>query len=272
VDLHNIQTYLKPSTVDHLSQWHEGWAWLAGGTWLFSEAQPTLTTLVDMQQLGWNELEANDDGLVIGATCTMSQLLAFDYPEHWQGMKALRSAVHELASFKVQNTATIAGNLCLALPASTFAPVMLVLNAEYDLQSLSGDRRRVAARDFQVGAKQTVLRPGEVLRTIHIPANTLEWAVSFRRICVATAGIAVSIVVAARDGSTGVIRFGVGGCVPSPKMVAFDAVPSASEISAGLDAQLSISDFIDDETASAQYRRHVTAVLMERSLKEICEI
>ncbi|MEB3210478.1 MAG: hypothetical protein VKL39_03960, partial [Leptolyngbyaceae bacterium] len=70
MDLHNIDTYLKPSHMDELPAWESGWAWLAGGTWLFSEPQPALTTLVDMRQFGWNELDCREEGLVIGATCT----------------------------------------------------------------------------------------------------------------------------------------------------------------------------------------------------------
>jgi len=270
VDLHNIETYLKPNHIRDLPPWETGWAWLAGGTWLFSEAQPELTTLVDMQMLGWNELEEDENGLLIGATCTMSQLLAFNYPPQWQAFKALCSAAHELASFKVQNTATIVGNLCLALPASTFAPVMLVLNAHYELQSLSGDRRIVSASDFQTGAKQTILRHGEVVRSIRIPATTLQWPVSYRRICVATAGIAVSIVVAAHDIKNGTVRFGIGGCLPHPELVTFADPPTSLDLRDGLARQIPIDCFIDDETASARYRHHVTAVLMERSLQEIC--
>ncbi|MEM9451403.1 MAG: FAD binding domain-containing protein [Cyanobacteria bacterium P01_E01_bin.6] len=270
MDLHNVQSYLRPRGLDELPSWEKGWAWLAGGTWLFSEAQPHLTTLVDMQQMGWDELEERDDGLMIGATCTMSQLLAFESPPHWPGFKSLCRAAHELASFKIQNVATIAGNVCLALPASTFAPVMVLLNARYQLQTLSGDRRTVAASEFQIGAKQTVLQPGEVLRLIHIPSEFLEWQVSYRRICVATAGIAVSIVVAARHGKTGEVRFGIGGCLAVPQLLTFATTPSASELCEQLDRTISLSSFMDDETASARYRHHVTTVLMERSLHELC--
>jgi len=34
-------------------EWRNGFAWLAGGTWLFSEPQPETDTLIDLGHLGW---------------------------------------------------------------------------------------------------------------------------------------------------------------------------------------------------------------------------
>ena len=50
--------------------WRDGYAWLAGGTWLFSEPQIATDTLIDLESLGWPALHASRDGLDIAATCT----------------------------------------------------------------------------------------------------------------------------------------------------------------------------------------------------------
>ena len=81
MDLHGVETYLRPTDLEGVRNWQPGWAWLAGGTWMFSEAQPQIRTLVDMQGLGWSELEVTPEGLTIGATCIMSRLLQVPYPE-----------------------------------------------------------------------------------------------------------------------------------------------------------------------------------------------
>lgn len=268
MDLHGVETYLRPKDLEEVRNWQGGWAWLAGGTWMFSEPQPQINTLVDMQGLEWSELEVTPEGLSIGATCVMNRLLQFSYPERWTSVKALQSAVHELASFKVQNAATVAGNLCLALPASTFAPVMVALGASYEILPLEGTPYWVSAQDFQTGAKQTILKPGEVLRLILLPQTFLEWQVNYQRICVATLGLAVSIVVALHNPQTSQVRFGIGACVRTPRLLEFAHVPSTTELAQALDAQISPTDFLDDRSASASYRRHVTQVLMERSLQE----
>lgn len=276
MDLHSVETYLRPTDLKEVKNWQPGWAWLAGGTWMFSEPQPQVRTLVDMQRLEWSELEVTPVhkiphsaiAITIGATCVMNRLLQFSYPERWTAVKALQSAVHELASFKVQNVATVAGNLSLALPASTFAPVMVALGASYEILPLEGKPYWVYAVNFQTGAKQTILKPGEVLRKILLPHAFLEWRVNYQRICVATAGLAVSIVVALHNPQTSQVRFGIGACVRAPRLLEFAHVPSTTELAEALVAQIPLNDFIDDRSASALYRRHVTQVLMERSLHE----
>ena len=267
MDLHNIETYLTPQNLEEISNWQKGWTWLAGGTWLFTEAQPQINTLVDLQNFGWSEIEINSEGLTIGATCIMSQLLNHSFPENWTAVKGLKSAVKELASFKIQNVATVGGNLCLALPEGTFAPVMILLDAKYQILPLSGEPYWIPALEFQTGAKQTILKPGEVLRKIFIPKENLEFQINYQRICVATAGLAVSIVVAAYDPNTGKIRLGISGCVPSPKIIEFTQIPSKTEITEKLNTTIPLTNYLNDTTASNTYRQHITQILMQRSLK-----
>lgn len=268
MDLNTIEKYLRLGHLDEVQNWQEGWTWLAGGTWLFTEPQPEINTLVDITRLGWSELEAIPEGLTIGATCTMSQLLSGNYPEDWTSVKALHAAVHELASFKVQNVATIGGNLCLAIPAGTFAPVMVLLGATYEIVPLQGAPYQIPAAAFQTGVRKTALKPGELLRKIWIPQENLRWQVSYQRICVATAGLAVSIVTAAYDPPTHRVRFAIGAAISAPSLLEFDQVPTASELAEALDEHLPINRFLDDGLASAAYRQQVTRVLLERSLQE----
>lgn len=262
MDLLNVQTWVQPQQLEDVSQWQPGWAWLAGGTWLFSEPQPNLTTLVDINQFNWSELEVTPEGLTIGATCTMAQLLELDAPAEWTAVAALKQAVHELASFKVQGSATVVGNVCLALPASTFAPVMVLLGARYEILSPSGKSRWVAAWEFQTGAKQTQLQLGEVMRRIHVPTDYLSWPVSYRRLCLASAGIAVTIVVAAKNPATGQLRFAIGGGIPAP--VLLEMAAAETDYEAALDQEIPADRWLQNVTGGAAYRRAMSAVLMQR--------
>lgn len=275
MDLPNIETYISPTNLQAVENWEQGWAWLAGGTWIFSNQSPDLKALVDLEKLGWSEIEIVPEGLAIGATCTMASLRQWVCPESWTAVKALHRAVDELASFKVTNKATVGGNLCLALSASTFAPVMVALGASYEIWNCRdvacniSTPRFVPALDFQTGPQQTILQPGEVLRKIWITRPNLEWHVSYKRICVATAGYAVSIVVAAYHPQTFQVRFGLGGCVPAPRLIEFAAPPTEAELSEALFTSLPVDCFLEDDLASAAYRQHVTKVLMQRSLQEL---
>jgi CO/xanthine dehydrogenase FAD-binding subunit len=266
MDLNSIEEYIRPSTLSEIGDWGSDRAWLAGGTWLFTEAQPNLKKLIDIADLGWSEVEISEQELTIGAACVLSDLLEVTYPATWTGVDALQAAVRELASFKIHHVATVGGNLCLAIPAGTFAPAMVLLNAMYDLVALDGTTRSLPALNFQTGIKQTVLLPGEVLRQIRIAKVNLEgWRIDYRRICVATAGLAIAIVVSAYHRASKQIKVAIGAAFACPIVLEFNELPSADELTSTLVGQ----EFLADSLASAEYRQQVTQVLIGRSLAEV---
>ena len=269
MDLHSVETYLQPKTLQEVD-WQPEWTWLAGGTWIFNEPQPQIKTLVDMQQLGWTEIDVSAQGLSIGAMCLQNDLLEFAFPEDWSATAALKNAVRELASFKLSNGATVGGNICLALSASTFAPVMVALNASYEIWQPEGEPYQVKALDFALAPQQTSLKPGEVLRKIWIPAANLSgWQTSFKRMAVSTAGYAIAIVVAAYNKATNQIRFSIGGSVIAPRLIKFESLPTEAELATALATQISSEDYLDDERASANYRHHITKILMQRTVTDL---
>ena len=84
-----------------------GDAWLAGGTWLFSEPQPRLTPADRSRRLGWEPLRVTPRGLEIAATCKIAQLDAFAAPPAWSAAPLIGQCCRAfLASFKIWNMAT----------------------------------------------------------------------------------------------------------------------------------------------------------------------
>ncbi|MEM6838082.1 MAG: FAD binding domain-containing protein [Cyanobacteria bacterium P01_C01_bin.120] len=269
MDLHAVESYLQPRSFQEID-WQSGYVLLAGGTWLFNEPQPQIDTLVDMQQLGWTELDVSEPGLAIGAMCLQSTLLAFSFPREWTAAAALKAAVQELASFKVSNGATVGGNICLALSASTFAPVMIALDASYEIWPIQGTPYWVKALDFQLAPQKTILQPGAALRKIWIAAENLRgWQTRFKRMAVATAGYAIATVVAAYNEATQHVRFGIAGSVIAPRLVEITSQLTDAELATALADQVSEQDYLDDERASRSYRRHITLVLMQRALTDL---
>lgn len=269
MDLYNVETYLRPQSLAEVSDWQPDWNWLAGGTWIFNQSQPQAKTLVDMQPLNWSEIEVTSEGLTIGATCIQNYLLGYSFPDAWTATAALKDAVRELASFKLSHVATVGGNICLALSASTFAPVMVALNAQYEIWRPHGEAYFVDAIDFQTAPQQTILQPGEVLRRIKIPiGNLAQWQTSFKRMAVCTAGYAIAIVVTAYHPQTQQVRFGIGGSVKAPSLIEFDTIPNPEQIVEALQAK-SLQEYIDNERGSAVYRRHLTQILMQRGIQEV---
>ncbi|MEO8317784.1 MAG: FAD-binding molybdopterin dehydrogenase, partial [Bradyrhizobium sp.] len=74
MDLNTITAVAHPKARDQLPVWTAGDAWLAGGTWLFSEPQAHLRRLIDLTDLKWLALTIDEAGLSIAATCTVAQL------------------------------------------------------------------------------------------------------------------------------------------------------------------------------------------------------
>lgn len=264
MDLYGVETYLRPKSLQDVKNWQADSKWLAGGTWIFNEVDSQVKTIVDMQQLNWSEIEVTPEGLSIGATCIQNELLDFAFPESWMATEALKDAVRELASFKLSHAATVGGNICLALSASTFAPVMVALDASYEIWRLQGEPYFVDALDFQTAPQQTILQPGEVLRRIKIPAQNLQWQTSFKRMAVCTAGYAIAIVVTAYHPQTQQVKFGIAGSVRSPQLVAGELG------SLTLHEQMPPNvEYLEDERGSTAYRRHITGVLMQRGITEL---
>ncbi|HEV2744239.1 MAG TPA: hypothetical protein VGV91_13875 [Rubrobacter sp.] len=79
MDLNTITEVRRVNAIED-PDWREGDGWLAGGTWLFSEPQPHLRRLLDLQGLGWEPLVVGQEGLRISSTCTIAQLDALEAP------------------------------------------------------------------------------------------------------------------------------------------------------------------------------------------------
>jgi CO/xanthine dehydrogenase FAD-binding subunit len=259
MDLPNVDSYVSPDDIQAITNWDKEYAWLAGGTWLFSEPQPHLKTLVDIQQLGWSEIEILDDYLAIGATCTLVKLLEYNCPKEWIAWTGFRSAIASLAaSSKVINVATVGGNICLALSVGTLAPVMIALNAKYELWNCQGESHLVAAEDFQIGHRQTILKSGQVLRKVLIPLSSLTWKVDFKRFGIAASDPALAIVVCVLDNVNSRMQFVIAASVTAPLLLEFDGDITS------LISNLENVNFIDDARATATYRREITRVLIKR--------
>ena len=182
MNLNTVTAVKRPASTDEIPEWREGCAWLAGGTWLFSTPQIDTHTLIDLESLRWPALKATADGLEIAATCTIAELERFQAPTEWAAAPLLRLCSHALLmSFKIYNAATVGGNICMSLPAGAMISLTTSLEGSYNLWPRKGKPRQVSALDFVTGNHKNVLEPGELLRSIHLPASALTKRFAFRR-------------------------------------------------------------------------------------------
>src|SRR5687768_3914513 len=110
MDLNTVSEVVRPRRRESLTGWRDGDAWLAGGTWLFSEPQPALYRLIDLESLDWPALEVSDAGLTIAATCRIADLHALAPPADWTAARLIGECCNALLmSFKIWNMATVGG-------------------------------------------------------------------------------------------------------------------------------------------------------------------
>jgi CO/xanthine dehydrogenase FAD-binding subunit len=269
MDLNTITDIDHPMARDALPSWRAGDAWLAGGTWLFSEPQPALTRLIDLSALGWPALEARADGLSIGATCTLAQLAAAEFPTDWRAAPLFRQCCRALlGSFKVWNAATVGGNLCMALPAGPMAALTTALDGVCTIWTPDGGERVLPARDFIHGPQHTALLPGEILRAIDLPVTALRHRTAFRQISLTPAGRSGALLVGTLS-AEGAFALTVTASTRRPVRLDFDRLPSDTPLVEALEHGIPDALYYDDLHGAPDWRRHMTVRLAEEIRQEL---
>jgi CO/xanthine dehydrogenase FAD-binding subunit len=267
MDLHAV-TELRAATG--ASEWRDGDAWLAGGTWLFSEPQPRVRRLLDLTALGWEPVRATDDGLEIAATCTIAQLSRFAAASGWRAAPLFGQCADAfLLSFKVANVATVGGNLCLALPAGPMIALAAALDGDCTIWTADAAERRVAVTDLVVGDGRTSLRPGELLRAISLPTAALESRTALRKASLTALGRSSALVIGRLDPGSGAFTATLTASTVRPVRVGFDVLPDAADLRAALDDVLRPDVIHADVHGLAAWRRHMTLELAEEVRGEL---
>ncbi len=270
MDLNTVHIVRHPELATEIAQWHDGDAWLAGGTWLFSEPQPAIDTLIELDRLGWASLEASAAGLDIAATCRIAELYHFQAPKQWIAAPLFRACCDSLlASFKIWNAATVGGNLCMSLPAGAMISMAAALDGICTLWPRDGAAREVAVVDFVTGNHANVLRPGELLRKIHLPAAALGRRVALRRASLTKLGRSAALLIGTRDPARSDLLLTITATTPRPVQLRFARSPSAAVLRDAIEARIPADDFFADVHGSAAYKRHLTYHFAEQIRAEL---
>ncbi|MGB9306104.1 MAG: FAD binding domain-containing protein [Mycobacterium sp.] len=256
-DLNTVADVVRRPPDPPGATWRAGDAWLAGGTWLFSEPQPTVRRLVNLTELGWPTLVPEAEGLEIAATCTITELHEFVPPDDWRAGSLLRTSCEAfLASFKVWNAATVGGNICMSLPAGPMITMTVALEATYRLWAPDGTERTLAARDFVIGNHQNVLRPGEILRSVHIPDHALRRRHTYRRFTLTKLGRSTIFMVATQTPGADDLMLTITAGTTHPVVLQFGTVPDADTLQQHIDA-IPTEVWFADPNGTPDHRRHL---------------
>lgn len=257
MNLNTVTDVKRPRTLDEIQSWRPGNAWLGGGTWLFSEPQVHVDTLIDLETLGWPPLAASDAGLEIAATCRIAELYAFEARKEWTAAPLIQECARSfLSSFKIWNEATIGGNIVMSLPAGPMISLTVALEGVYELWPRGGEPRRVAATEFVTGNHANVLGPGELLRSIALPASALRKRYAFRRASLTHLGRSSVLLIGTRGADE--LLLTVTAATVRPVQVRFRGNATERNVRDALDTAIPNELYLDDVHGSPAHRRHLT--------------
>jgi aerobic carbon-monoxide dehydrogenase medium subunit len=253
-------------------------AYIAGGTELLQVMKmgfAQFETLIDIKGIAeLHGIEASDGNLRIGAATTHRSIeRSADVLTAFSGLVELE---RQVANVRVRSTGTLGGNLAFAEPHSDPATLLLASDARVELSGPGGDRA-LSLSEFILGPLATAREPEEILTGIRIPAARAGEGRAYGKFAFferPAASVAVRLSV--RDGAIDEATVAVGSLTEVPTIVeaAGRALVGATTDPAGLDRGIEVAgaafgelDAVEDLNGSADYKRHLAAVLLASSAR-----
>ena len=254
---------------------------LAGGTDLvpqLREGRRDAAHVVDIKQIGdLRRIEAQPDGgVVIGAAASAASIA--HHPHVGRTFPAVASACRLIGSWQIQSRASLGGNVCNAAPSADGVPPLICYTATVRVASRQG-QRDVALESLFAGPGKTTLAPGEMLVSLHLPASMPRSAAAYlrftprREMDIAIAGVGVWVQLDA-TGRCAAARIALASVAPTPIRAAaseqalIGQAPSKAVVDNAARLAAEACAPISDTRGSADYRRHLVAVLTQRALGE----
>ncbi|MEU0271976.1 FAD binding domain-containing protein [Streptomyces sp. NPDC006307] len=215
------------------------------------------------------QLRTASDHIEIGAALTLTEI-----ERRLDGSVPLLAELFpQFASRLIRNSATLGGNLGTGSPIGDSPPVLLALEASVVLAGADGERE-VPLADYFTGYRQSVRRPGELIRAVRVPLP-LSPVVAFHKIAKRRfddiSSMAVAFALDIEDGIVRKARIGLGGVAATPiralaAEAALEGRPWAAEtVEEAAQVLRAQGTPMDDHRASAGYR----SAMLGQSLRKL---
>jgi carbon-monoxide dehydrogenase medium subunit len=268
----------RPATVDEAvrlrAELGDAAALYAGGTELLLAMKMGVLDyehLIDVKRIDeLRGIELRDGAVRIGATVTHRELETD--PLVAESLPALVALERNVANVRVRSAGTLAGNIAFGEPHADPPALLAALGAYVELVGARG-RRELPVEEFVAGAYETRLDEDELIEAVVVPvpddgvrATYLKFQVLERP------AVGVAAVAHIRDGCfAGEPAIVLGAVDERPVRVAAGtldgvACDDAASVDEVVEAALEAIEPVDDLSGSAEYKRHLTGVLVRRAL------
>jgi carbon-monoxide dehydrogenase medium subunit len=230
--------------------------------------------LVDLRRVaGLQGIEQRDGAVWIGAATTQAAIERS--ADVARGVPLLARATPLIGHFQIRNRGTIGGSIAHADAAAEYPAVALALDAQLETQSPRG-RRTIPADRFFTGIWSTDLAADELLTGAIFPPwhgrcgfAIEEFARRGGDFAIAGAAVAVELDADARVRRCGIGLFGLAtmplrASAAESALIGSDTADVAAE-DVGHTAMTALESVPSDLHGSADYRRHVGAIIVTRA-------
>lgn len=245
---------------------------VAGGVSVVLSGAPRRVRAVDLQHVGLNEIEKTKDGLQLGATVTLDEVVRSGLCAK-VGNGVLAHGLRTAASEPIRRLITVGGNIVQCYYWATLPPLLLALDAKIHLRTAQR-RRTMSAADFFAHPPLRQLEHGELVTHVTIPTVPTRQAV-FEKMAKTSNDYALIHVVVSyvqKRGKVSDARVVVGACTNLPvrcheaeEFLEGKRIDLATAMEAGQVTAHHVR-LRGDYRASPEYRRRVLAVLVQRAL------
>jgi CO/xanthine dehydrogenase FAD-binding subunit len=222
----------------------------------------------------------SQNGLRIGAATSCHDICRDpNVSQHYPG---LVDGIKLIGGVQIQNRASVGGNLCNASPAADAIPALIVHEASCNITGPNGSRI-LPVEEFCIAPGQNALQKGELLTSINIPIPKERFGAHYLRFIprnemdIAVVGAGASVILDERNERFMSARIALGAVAPTPlfasdagAFLSGKAITRANIKEAARLAQ-AVAKPITDLRGTAEHRKHLCAVLVERALEKAIE-
>jgi CO/xanthine dehydrogenase FAD-binding subunit len=186
---------------------------VAGATSFQYLSERPNATAVDISRLGLAGITAEKGAFRIGATTTLADLARYR-ADGW----VLHRIATLIPTHQIRNISTLGGNIARLFPWSEMPLGLLVLDATIVVQ---GDElKKIPAESFFADGPSKVLKPGDLITEVIVPAAGPGTGFGYRKEGVTNAAFGLMVAAAAitvDKGQMKRVRLAVGSGVPAPR-------------------------------------------------------
>jgi carbon-monoxide dehydrogenase medium subunit len=219
-------------------------------------------------------------GLTLGAAVPCHRM--YDDKTVAKAYPGLMDSAHLIGGTQIQGRASMGGNLCNASPAADSTPNLIAHAAICHIAGPNG-RRELKVEEFCVAPGRNALGSGEFLVALQVPAPQAGFGAAYLRFIprnemdIAVVGVGAAVQLDESRSKFVAARIALGAVAPTPlfveeagaalvgKPVNEESIAEAAKI-----AQAAAKP-ISDMRGTAEYRKHLVAVLTRRTLQKAVE-